>query len=68
MGCIDLGECLRAVVFPGTIRRCFQGEGWAVLHLGRQVHGTEKIRWGERANLVIWSRSWAWRAAGRIHV
>ncbi|CAJ1422746.1 unnamed protein product [Effrenium voratum] len=42
----------------------FPGEGWAVLHLGRQVHATEPIIQGERSNLVIWSRSWAWRAAG----
>ncbi|CAK9046255.1 2-oxoglutarate and iron-dependent oxygenase domain-containing protein CP2 (Protein CUPULIFORMIS 2) [Durusdinium trenchii] len=55
-------------VYHHRLSHKFPGEGWAVLHLGRQVHGTEKIRWGERANLVIWSRSWAWRAAGRIHV
>ncbi|CAE7652876.1 Ogfod2, partial [Symbiodinium microadriaticum] len=42
----------------------FPGAGWAVLHLGRQVHAAENILRGERTNLVIWSRSWVWRVAG----
>jgi len=38
--------------------------GSAVLHLGRHVHAADEILAGERTNLVIWSRSWEWRAAG----
>ena len=37
--------------------------GRAVLHLGRQRHGAEKLEAGQRLNLILWARSSAFRAA-----
>jgi len=37
--------------------------GTAVLHLGRHRHGVARLVSGERANLVLWARSSAFRSA-----
>ncbi|KAH8058547.1 procollagen-lysine 5-dioxygenase [Aureococcus anophagefferens] len=37
--------------------------GTAVLHLGRHRHGVARLASGERANLVLWARSSAFRSA-----
>ena len=37
--------------------------GWAVVHRGRHRHGAADIQSGERVNLIVWCRSWAWRLA-----
>jgi hypothetical protein len=38
-------------------------KGKAVIHLGRQRHGADKISSGERINLIMWARSSTFRCA-----
>lgn len=38
-------------------------KGKAVIHLGRQRHGADKISSGERMNLIMWARSSTFRCA-----
>ena len=76
---VTLNVCLgRANFRGGDLRFCGQfgsalhrqtlgvvhhGLGRAVLHLGRQRHGAEKLEAGQRLNLILWARSSAFRAA-----